>query len=350
MPTRRDVLRHLACGAAASVAPSIRLAFAAAPTEQRFVLVLLRGALDGLAAVPPFGDPAYESQRQGLAVASPRDGDGALDLDGFFGLHPALPKLHGLYGQRELLVVHAAATPYRERSHFDGQDLLDNGTARPHGAGDGWLNRALGLLGGDRRLGLAVGPSVPLVLRGAAPVASWAPQFLPALEEDFVARLQTLYARDPMLGPTFAAALAARAMSDDIVGDETIEKARLRGAAAVRTAAEHVGALLADARGPRLAALEIGGWDTHAGQGVLTGRLAGQLARRSSSSPSSAARWRPTAPAGRTTAPAPSLSSPAVRSPADASWPTGPGWRLGSFTTAATCGRRRTCAACSRPA
>jgi len=284
MPSRRQSLGMLGAAALVAISPAgIPVAFAAAPTDRRLVVVILRGGLDGLAAVPPYGDRDYRGQRGAFALAEPGRGDGALDLDGRFGLHPALQPLHALYRRHELLVFHAVASPYRERSHFDGQDLLENGTVSPRGAGDGWLNRALALYGrSERRLGLAVGQTTPLILRGDAPVASWAPRVLPRVGDDFLTRLSALYARDALLGPALAEAIRAQETSDEVLGREMAGGSgdapmRLRGARALPGLVQNVGKLLADLRGPRIAVLEVGGWDTHANQGLLTGRLAGNL-------------------------------------------------------------------------
>ena len=143
MTTRRSVL---ASGATLTLlAPFARLA-AATSTDSRFVLVILRGGLDGLAAVPPYAEPAYAQLRGSLALSKPGTADGALDLDGAFGLHPSLTNLHAMYRAREALVLHAAATPYRERSHFDAQNVLEDGGTTPNASGGGWLNRALAAL------------------------------------------------------------------------------------------------------------------------------------------------------------------------------------------------------------
>ena len=125
--TRR---RLLALGASGlMLAPGIRMALARAPTENRVVVVVLRGALDGLAAVPPYGDRDYAPQRGSLAFAPPGEVGGCLDLDGHFGLNPALSDLLPLWQSGELAVIHAAATSYRARSHFEGQDMLETGGA-----------------------------------------------------------------------------------------------------------------------------------------------------------------------------------------------------------------------------
>lgn len=248
-----------------------RLSLADAVTEKRFVLVVLRGGMDGLAALPPYGDRSYRQTRGDLALAD------MTDLDGFFGLHPALDPVAPWYRSGELLPLHAVATPYRERSHFDGQDLLENGTDRPRGASDGWLNRAIGLLDGDgRRLGLAVGQTVPLVLRGDTPVASWTPAVLPEADDAFLDRLAMLYRDDALFGPLLAEAVSADAMADSALGDMDRPRSR-RGGAQAADLARVAGGMLAAPDGPRIAVLEVSGWDTHAGQGAETGRFARAL-------------------------------------------------------------------------
>lgn len=285
MLSRREMF---ALGAGLAVSTSfagIPVALARVPTERRFVVVILRGALDGLAAVPPYADPDYRERRGSLALPDPNAADGMLALDGRFGLHPALAPIHALYQAGEMAVVHAVATPYRSRSHFDGQDLLENGSVTPHGLQDGWLNRALGLLvatTGDHasRLGLAVGQSVPLMLRGKTPVASWAPNTMPEADPDFLDRLAQLYAHDAVFGPALTEGLKAQAMTDEVLGDTPMDAKMYGGARpipALRPAATAVGKLLAAKDGPRVAVLEMLGWDTHAAQGALTGRLAGVL-------------------------------------------------------------------------
>ena len=280
MISRRNMMAQVGAGTALAGATGfVPVALAKPATDKRLVVVVLRGGLDGLAAVPPYTDPDYREVRSALALPEPGTEGGILDLDGKFGFHPALAPLHEMYRSRELLVFHAVATPYRARSHFDAQDLLENGTAAPHGARDGWLNRALKVHGpSDRRLGLAVGQAVPLVLRGDVPVGSWAPRRLPPASTDFLDRLAALYRADPVLGPAIQEGLKAQAMSDDVLGGQMMQRPGRGGTArALRASVKAVGKLLADPAGPRVAVFEAGGWDTHANQGVLTGRLANHL-------------------------------------------------------------------------
>jgi uncharacterized protein (DUF1501 family) len=276
MLTRRRLLVLSAAGL--TLAPGIRLALAGAPTDSRVVVIVLRGAMDGLAAVPPYGDRDYAGQRGNLAFAAPGQENGCLDLDGHFGLNPALADLMPMWKSGEFAIVHAAATPYRARSHFDGQDMLETGGAQ-HALADGWLNRALLQMGGDgRALGLAVGPEEPLILRGPAKIASWSPeQLLPPVSGDFLERLSDLYRGDPLLAPALAEGMQAELVSDEVMGPSAASTRAIKGAEYLPAAAEGAGKLLADPRGPRIAVLDAGGWDTHTGQGILTGRLATAL-------------------------------------------------------------------------
>jgi uncharacterized protein (DUF1501 family) len=257
---------------------------AKAATESRFLVVVLRGAMDGLAAVPPYGDRDYRGLRGDLAIAAPGKSEGAIDLDGFFGLHPSLALLHDVYAKRQLAVVHAVATPYRDRSHFDGQDLLENGTATPHAAHDGWLNRALGLVGGAQTLGLAVGQSVPLILRGQAAVTSWSPVKLPEVSPEFLDKVADLYRNDPVFAPALALGLGDQALVDKVSDAPAMEGGGVkmnmlkRGAGLTKAVTTTVGKLLADPAGPRVAVIDVPGWDTHANQGTTNGRLAPVLA------------------------------------------------------------------------
>jgi uncharacterized protein (DUF1501 family) len=258
--TRRSLL---ATGATLTLlAPFARLAAAAANPDARLVLVILRGGLDGLAAVPPYAEPRYAQLRGPIALGAPGNEGGVLDLDGTFGLHPALANLHAMYRAREALVVHAAATPYRDRSHFEAQNVLEAGSVAPSGAGGGWLNRALGALdaardGRDAPRAVALADSVPLVLRGELAVASWAPSRLPVPGDD-----QSLYD-----------ALEIRA----IAGDASEQRMDGRAGLSVAPLASAAAKFLASADGPRIAVLDAGGWDTHANQGGAQGVLAQRL-------------------------------------------------------------------------
>jgi len=243
--------------------------------DPRLLVIVLRGALDGLAAVAPVGDPDWVALRGDKALTL--DGKpAALPLDAFFALNPAMPNLHRLYKSGAATIVHATATPYRERSHFDGQDVLESGLGKPGAADTGWLNRALASLqpagrAGGAREAFAIGPIAPLVVRGPAPVLSWTPS------DDTLTRLIELYRHtDPVLARVLEerTGLATIARAGGMDG----EQPRAAGAGQVRAYfAESAGTaakFLARADGPRIGALAFDGWDTHAAEGVMSGRLA----------------------------------------------------------------------------
>jgi uncharacterized protein (DUF1501 family) len=280
-----------------------RIAFARTAGETRLVLVILRGALDGLTAMPPYADADYVRLRQGLALAGPGGPQGVLRLDALFGLHPSLTFLHESFAAHELVAFHAVASPYRERSHFDGQDLLENGTVRPHAVETGWMNRALAALpqqgaSGSRELGVALGQNVPLVMRGPAPVASWSPSRLAALDDETLQRITDLYAGDAILSRRLADALAADAIAGAGMeppqpgGTDGQEMAPASGqdsgrkevrpgaggAARYQEIVRAAGGFLAREEGPRVAVFDTTGWDTHANEGGAQGQLAQRLA------------------------------------------------------------------------
>ncbi|HEX4389286.1 MAG TPA: DUF1501 domain-containing protein [Steroidobacteraceae bacterium] len=287
---RRDFLQLTALAAGGTVLGA-RLAFAHTSTQRpRFVLVIMRGALDGLAAAPPYADPDYAGLRREVALRAPGSENGALPLDGFFGLHPSLEFLGQCYAARELTVLHALASPYRERSHFDGQDALENGTPQPHALPTGWLNRALLRLpgGAPREAGVALGQNVPLVMRGPAEVTSWSPSRLNALDEDTLARITDLYANDKLLSVRLADGLAADVIAGGGGADRGVADNAMQGqppappvqayngryAEVVRATA----GFLRQEQGPRVAVFDTSGWDTHANEGGAQGQLAGRLA------------------------------------------------------------------------
>ncbi|MBV6633947.1 MAG: DUF1501 domain-containing protein [Alphaproteobacteria bacterium] len=254
------------------------LSLAALPTDHRLIFVLLRGGMDGLAAVPAYADPAYKAARGQLAIDDPNGEQGALDLNGFFGLHPSLKNLHGMYRDGDLAVFHAVATPYRERSHFDAQKLLEVGGNQLGQVRDGWMNRMLGLYGAaGGNLGIAFNQTIPLILSGEVPVASWAPGGGEAPPE-FLERLSHVYASDPLFSRLLNQAVAADALADQAGAEMAGRGMTGRGPRQVlqRTLATAVEMLKAE-NGHRMAVVEVGGWDTHANQGAAAGGLANQL-------------------------------------------------------------------------
>lgn len=274
MVNRRDVLKSLGLGAV--IGGTSGLAFANSNVSSRFVLVILRGAVDGLALAAPYGDGNYGRVRGELAIPNPGETDGLRKLDGFFGLHPSLQNVHEQYTAGDALVIHAIASPYRERSHFDGQDLLESGGAKSGVLRDGWLNRALLPLGSNAgsESAIALAQNTPLVLRGEQSVTSWAPSRLPDADSSTLARLERLYANDEF----FASRLAQAIRSQDIAGDFGSVRSRGNAAKQFATLMTSAARFLTTPEGPNIAVVELGGWDTHANQGSSGGALANRLA------------------------------------------------------------------------
>jgi uncharacterized protein (DUF1501 family) len=275
---RRKLLRGIAASSLAAV-PGIlaaRVSFAAAAAgDARFVFVVLRGALDGLAAAPPVGDAHYRQLRSDLAL---NDVPGLLQLDDLFALHPSLGFMAEQWRAKRLSVLHAVATPYRERSHFDAQNVLESGFTMPHASESGWLNRSLAGLpkpAQSRQAGVALGAGIPLVMRGGNEVASWSPSRQPDLAQDTLQRLSDLYADDALLSRRLADALAADEMAGTM-GDMSAASGRGAGLQLAQTATTAAG-FLKQHNGPRVAVFETTGWDTHANQGSESGALAQRL-------------------------------------------------------------------------
>lgn len=256
--------RHfIGTGAIAALAGVLapRMAFAKAETDRRFVFIIQRGAADGMHVVAPVGDPAFAGQRGALAD----DFATAMKLDAMFALHPALTTVGGLYQKRQALFAHAVASPYRDRSHFDGQNVLETGGLGAYQVKDGWLNRMLGVIpSGDARA-IAVSATVPMALRGPHEVSSYAPSALPQASDDLLQRVSMLYQGDTQLHALWSEALGTRKLTSDLVMSNA-QNAAATGALAAK--------LLAPANGARIAMIETGGWDTHTQQRQ---RLAAQL-------------------------------------------------------------------------
>ena len=279
--SRRELL--LASGTLFAWAHLPRLAYAEG-RDPRFLAIILRGALDGLATVAPVGDPDWVALRGDKALTLGGKVE-PLKLDDFFALNPAMPNLHRMFHANEAIIVHACATPYRERSHFDGQDLLESGLPKPAPSESGWLNRALAGLAPAGRVDpkgskvFAVGPVTPLVVRGPAPVLSWSPQKIMPASDDTMARLLDLYRHsDTKLASVLEdnSKLAAIEQSGDM-SQNMAQKPGGPGPAQVRAyfseAAGNAAKFLAQPDGPRVGALALDGWDTHVNEGIASGRL-----------------------------------------------------------------------------
>jgi uncharacterized protein (DUF1501 family) len=265
--SRRDVLIGAGIFGCCGLLGFPAMSFASADTDRRLMVVILRGAMDGLAAVPAIGDASYRGARGDLALPDSQ----LLPLDGHFAMNAAAPQLHALYQAQQLLILHAAATPYRERSHFEAQDLLENGSAVPHGLQTGWLGRTVDALGG-RVQGLAIGPTVPLVLQGAHNIQSWAPSNLREVgDADFMRRVEMMYRNDPVLSGALAEGQAMQRQADasGAMGDKGEGAGKAQFAGMMKTAA----AFMSQPSGARIGTIDLTGWDTHAGQGTTQGRF-----------------------------------------------------------------------------
>ena len=260
MLTRRTMLAGSMAGASlAALGP--KLAFARAASEKRLLVLVMRGATDGLALAAPLADPAYRQHRARWVEAYAD----ARKLDGMFTLHPRLAEVGKLYAGGEALVAHAVATDYRERSHFDAQNLLETGGTQPFERRDGFLNRFLGLAGGGELPAIALASALPLALRGDNPASTYAPSPLPKASEGLIERLPDLYAADPQLAALWQAAQQADGIAD--ASDmRNLARATDVGVLAAR--------MLRDPEGARIAMVDLPGWDSHANQmGMLDNRF-----------------------------------------------------------------------------
>lgn len=274
--SRRQFLAAAGATATLTLLPRFALA-ATAASDTRLMVLLLRGGLDGLHALQPYADPAYARLRGALAQAhSPGAAQGeAYKLDGSFALHPALAFSADLYSRKQLLPVVAIAPPYRQRSHFDAQDCLENGTDQPGGSGSGWLNRCVSSLSGAE--GLAVANVMPLILRGGGDVSTWSPPLPQAIDPILLQRLQPLYAADATLAAAFARVAAGdlEEMGEGMSGNNAHGKNQRGGRLPQMTAA--AARFMSAADGPRIAFVEDSGWDTHGNQVGLLGRKLAEL-------------------------------------------------------------------------
>jgi len=275
--TRRQFLAGTAIGAATLLVWP-KLTFAATGSDTRFLFVLLRGGLDGLESVPPYGDPGYAAIRGALAL-SPSAATPAHKLDDVFALHPSFDFAAQLYSQGQFMPVVAAAPPYWGRSHFQAQDCVENGTSKPDGAQTGWLNRCVACMPGAD--GLACAAVMPLAMRGTAKVETWSPPLPTGVNPILVQRLQPLYAADAQLASPFARAVAQQ--SDPLApGADGMVMANGSMPGRRRTAGLPVmmgaaGRFMGRTDGPRVAFVEDDGWDTHANEALIVARKIGEL-------------------------------------------------------------------------
>ncbi|MEZ9865664.1 DUF1501 domain-containing protein [Vibrio sp. 10N.261.51.A4] len=257
-----SINRRQFMGIAAAVGVSAMLpfpSFAKTGSDNIFIWVSLRGAMDGLNVVVPHADPDYSNLRPNIGLKPEQ----LVKLDDFFGLHPSLKQCHQWYESNELSFVHACSTAYRERSHFDGQKILENGTSDPFNT-VGWINRLL-TLSSEKYDGIAIDSGLPLIMQGESTVASWYPNRLKTRDKQ-TELLEELFQSDQMLSSNFESVMKI----DQLVGDQGVGKQ-------FKSLMGKTGDILSADNGPNIAALELGGWDTHANQGNVNGRLSNQL-------------------------------------------------------------------------
>lgn len=235
-------------------------------TNKRLVFVFLRGGLDSLSTVIPYADPHYKKTRQQLALKE--QDESLIAIDNFFAFHKNMKNLANFYIKKELAVIHAVATPYRSRSHFDAQDLLESGTNSLNKTRTGWLNRAIESIGGKNlTLGLSLGPSIQLVMRGNAKVTSWSPSILQQADTDILQRLAMMYKTDSLLEN----ALLTATENDDIV--KSISTQGGRGNILFKNMMEAAANFLSTEKGPRIATIDFEGFDTHTRQNTRLSQL-----------------------------------------------------------------------------
>ncbi|AHD08715.1 DUF1501 domain-containing protein [Phaeobacter gallaeciensis] len=253
------------------------VSFAAAPWDTRLVVIILRGGMDAIDVVQPYGDPAYAGLRSTL-MGGPEHG--ALDLDGYFALHPALAPLMPLWKAEQLGFIHAVSTPYRnKRSHFDGQDLLEAGTPGLHQRRDGWLNRLLQVTPGvEARTAFAIGQGEMKLLQGAAPVSDWSPDAQMSLSPQAERLAGLMMEQDPLFHSALSEALdLAESTTEDAMAGAggRMGQGPRRPRPHQRIASYAAQQLRGESR---IAAFSINGWDTHNRQ---TGALKRALRRLS---------------------------------------------------------------------
>lgn len=257
---RREFLRLSVIGAAVTGLPACGTAAMAASANRKLLFVIQRGAADGLAALAPIGDPAFS----GLRGSHAEDAARGHKIESDFALHPRLGNLASLYKAGDALFVHAVATPYRARSHFDAQNVLESGAAKPYSIESGWMNRLVGELGGVESV--AIAQTLPLAMRGDAEVGSYTPPRLPTAGDDLLVRIGDLYARDPELGPMWNEAMELRAAVGEVARGND---GKSMGALAAK--------LMAGTTGAQIAMVESEGWDTHQNQKGRLDKQFGQL-------------------------------------------------------------------------
>lgn len=271
MLNRRHFAQLTFAGLLTSAMPST--VFASAPTEKRLILINLKGAMDGLHALAPYADKDYHKLRPTIGLGAIGANRPVLDLDGSFGLHPALKPLHDLYRSKELLFVPAVSTHYRQRSHFEAQDMLEGGGRAPYQHNTGWLNRAIVEMGGSpTRIGLSIGPTLPLIMRGQADIRAWSDSRLAQADDDFLRQVNSVFEEDPLFHKAFLQA------QNDKSSAVNMENMRL-GNGRLDLTTQAALTILKEKNGPRIAVIESRGWDTHYAQDRRLSKLFNELAQ-----------------------------------------------------------------------
>ncbi len=279
----------LGCSAAAHPLIST-VTLASVPGDSRLVVIVLRGAMDGLDVLQPYGDPMLGAYRPNLKTGPGVGDTPAADLDGFFALNGGLAGLMPLWQAGELGFAHAVSTPYRDkRSHFDGQDILEAGTGPDvpdPAAREGWLNRLVQVLpGATAETAFSVGVEEMLILQGRAPVSSWAPEAKLSLTPQARLLLEAVYHDDALfreaaeqameLGAEPVLAAGEAGMSDDVTDPAILPGAVSGNAQAGIALAEFAAEKLRGAT--RIASFSLTGWDTHRGQAPMMGKALERL-------------------------------------------------------------------------
>ncbi len=286
---RRHFLTAGALGASLLV-PLGRGAWAAtgtSPTRQKLIVIMLRGAVDGMNVVAPVGDPNYLQLRPTIGLSAPGADGGVLDLDGYFGLHPALAPLLPLWQQKKLAFVHASGSPDPTRSHFDAQDYMESATPGVKSTPDGWLNRLVAALPGapSPSRALSIGPVMPRILAGSA-AAMNLPNGPAATRADVLDRpaiggaFDQLYAGNPRFGRAYQEGRDAHkeVMQGAMHGEMQAADNGAPLPNGFPDDAARLATLMRNTPGIQVAFVALGGWDTHANQGAGTGQLANRLA------------------------------------------------------------------------
>jgi uncharacterized protein (DUF1501 family) len=261
--SRRYFLGGLGAASLLSVLPG--LSFAAGANDKKLVVLLLRGGMDGLHMLAPYADPAYTKLRGGLVA----EADASHKLSGTFALHSAMNFSADLFSKKQLLPIVAIAPPYRQRSHFDAQDCLENGSSGPDGASDGWLNRCVSVM--PNHDALAIATVMPLTLRGKAEATTWSPPLPSRVDSQLIERLAPLYAADPALAESYRLAIE--------MPDEASNGPAMRGAGGNRLVQNmrQAATFMSAVNGPSIAFVEDSGWDSHVNQATQLQRKFSEL-------------------------------------------------------------------------